>query len=441
MGKARCLASIAISPIFIFLLTPARALAQYSLGQISSVVSEACPAVVGGDPADWVTQTSGGTDVQTTCYHAEITCPETADMGVTYGVATPAGASNGMIAFVPSKFGTFTLPGNFKGEIPFDLYHDNFQTVQFAFDSQWQVSGTTTGSIKVSACRVATVLQYLYANYFLMNASNTATAGMCAHSLSGGAGGLAFAMTYYGVGSFLDKAGFVSGPQYGDLVEGCIPPMHAPVDICPTADGVYAMGCNSAAGTWTDRPNYIEKTASNISVELANDPPCSEKTHHYTESDRSILAATSVVDGLPDASYTYPNTAVSAYLCDDDSYWTNPSETQAWYYFSQFMPTSVPATCNYAGNNVPTPNSCLMVNRVFGCEQETAAVGFVCNGSTCPVCTAPPNVTCTCGGKTCSDGGTPSFSMRVFAEADYTDVVNGCINRHGGAGALRQPKR
>jgi hypothetical protein len=316
MGKARCLASIAISPIFIFLLTPARALAQYSLGQISSVVSEACPAVVGGDPADWVTQTSGGTDVQTTCYHAEITCPETADMGVTYGVATPAGASNGMIAFVPSKFGTFTLPGNFKGEIPFDLYHDNFQTVQFAFDSQWQVSGTTTGSIKVSACRVATVLQYLYANYFLMNASNTATAGMCAHSLSGGAGGLAFAMTYYGVGSFLDKAGFVSGPQYGDLVEGCIPPMHAPVDICPTADGVYAMGCNSAAGTWTDRPNYIEKTASNISVELANDPPCSEKTHHYTESDRSILAATSVVDGLPDASYTYPNTAVSAYLCD-----------------------------------------------------------------------------------------------------------------------------
>jgi hypothetical protein len=217
--------------------------------------------------------------------------------------------------------------------------------------------------------------------------------------------------------------------------------MHAPVDICPSTDGVYAMGCSSSAGTWTDRPNYIEKTASNISVELANDPPCSEKTHHYTESDKSILAATSVVDGLSDASYTYPNTSVSAYLCDDDSYWTNPSETQAWYYFSQFTPTSVPATCNYAGNNVPTPNSCLMVNRVFGCEQETAAVGFVCNGSTCPVCTAPPSVTCTCGGKTCSDGGTPSFSMRVFAEADYTDPVNGCINRHGGTGVTKQPKR
>lgn len=200
------------------------AVAQYTLGTVSGAVTETCPTILNGQPADWVTQTNDGTVPVTVCYHATVSCPETADLGVTYGVATPAGPSNGMMAFVPSKFGTFTLPGNYKSEIPYDLYHDNFQTVQFAFDSEWQITGTGTGSIKVAACRVATILNYFYATFFLTNTNNTATAGMCAHSLSGGAGGLGFAMTYYGAGSFLDKAAFVSGPQYGNLVEGCVPP-------------------------------------------------------------------------------------------------------------------------------------------------------------------------------------------------------------------------
>ena len=416
-----------VSPMFC-----ANAAAQYPLGTISAVMNETCPAEVGGDPADWVTETSGGTDVQTICYHAEISCPETTDLGVTYGVATPVSASNGMIAFVPSKFGLLTLPGNYKGEVPFDLYHDNFQTVQFAFDSEWQISGTGVGSIKVAACRVATILDYLYTTYFLTNPLNTTAAGMCAHSLSGGAGGLGFAMTYYGAGSFLDKAVFVSGPQYGNLVQGCVPPLKPEVDICPSTDGVFAMGCSTSAGTWSDYPNYVEKTANNISTELYDDPPCSDKSYKYTQAAQSLLAATSIVDGLSDASYTYPNTAVSAYLCDDDSYFTNPSETQAWFYFSQFTPASVPSSCNYSANNSSTPNSCLMVNRVFGCNQETAANGFICQGSTCPVCTGtPPNVACTCGGESCSVQGTPSFAMRPFAEADYLDPVNGCVARHG----------
>lgn len=415
--------------------------AQYALGTVSGAAVETCPSVLGGHAADWVTQTSNGTDIVTTCYHATISCPQTADLGVTYGIATPSAASNGMLAFVPSKFGEFTLPGNFKGELPFDLYHANYQTIQFAFDNWWQLTGESVGSLKVAGCRVATILNYFYTTYFLPN-NNTSTAGMCAHSQSGGAGGLGYAMTYYGAGSFLDKAVFVSGPEYGDLVRGCTTPMHAPLNICPNKNGVYAMGCSSSAGTWSDSPNYTQGSASNISTELNNNPPCFDKSHVYTAADRSTLAATSVVDGLTDATYTYPQTAISAYLCDDDSFWQNPSEAQSYVYYSHFTGTSVPSTCNYTANNSSTPNSCLMVNRVFGCTQvEEAATGYVCNGSTCPVCTGnPPNVTCKCGGKTCSAGGTPTYAMRPFAEADYEDPVNGCINRHDTRAQVVKPE-
>ena len=149
--------------------------AQYALGTVSGAAVETCPTVLGGHATDWVTQTSNGTDIVTTCYHATISCPQTADLGVTYGIATPTAASNGMLVFVPSKFGEFTLPGNFKGEIPFDMYHANYQTIQFAFDNWWQLTGESVGSLKVAGCRVATILNFFYTTYFLTN-NNTSTA-------------------------------------------------------------------------------------------------------------------------------------------------------------------------------------------------------------------------------------------------------------------------
>jgi hypothetical protein len=191
------------------------------------------------------------------------------------------------------------------------------------------------------------------------------------------------------------------------------------------------MGCNTVAGSWTDRPNYQQGSAANLTTELNSDPPCYDKSYTYTSADRHTLAATSVVDGLSDASYNYPQTAISAYLCDDDSIWKNPSEAQGWYYYSQFTATDLPSTCNYTNSNSSTPNSCLMVNRVFGCTTvEEAATGYVCVGSSCPVCTGTPPV-CTCGGTTCDQHHTPTYAMRVNAESDYEDPVNGCIARHG----------
>src|SRR5258708_3185344 len=178
------------------------AAAQFLLGPVNGVFPQPRPATVTAPPAGWVTATSGGSDLQALCYRATVSCPNMPDLGVTYGVASPVGTSSGTVAFVSASGGTITLPGNFKNEVPFDLFHFGFQTVQFAWDTEWQ-NGSVSGSLKTAACRVATFLNYLNTQYYQINPSNSPTAGMCAHSQSGGASGLAFSLTFYGASSFI----------------------------------------------------------------------------------------------------------------------------------------------------------------------------------------------------------------------------------------------
>lgn len=415
-----------------FALPTVRAWAQLPTGTVSAVVSEDCPAVLNGEPADWVTGTSGGNDVQTACYHATVSCPQLPDLGVTYGIATPSTVSNGTIVFVSAAGGTVLQPGAFQSEIPFDLFHAGYQTVQFAWDAWWQSLDKPTGqNLKVLACRVATFLNYISTNYYKTNSNNSPTAGMCVQALSGGAGGLGFSMTYYGAGAYLDKAVFGSGPQYGDLLQGCAVPNAKPVSICPNQNGSYPMGCNSLAGTWTESPTYTGGAALNITVELGNHPPCNNPKHIYSQLDAKLLTATSIVDQASDASYNYPQTAVAAWECDDDSFWKNPSEVQGWLYLSHFTdPSQIAPNCNYTNTNTPFPTACFSVNRVYGCTSvELATTGFVCRGNVCPVCTGNPPTHCTCGGLPCQKVA-PIFSMVSAAELDYKDSANGCIKRH-----------
>ena len=402
---------------------------QMTLGSVSEVVAETCPATLGNQAAGWVTATSGGT-VVASCYHLMVSCPNMPSLGVTYGVATPSGISNGTIAFVSANGGTFTLPGAYVGQAPFNLYHAGFQTVQFAWDSPWQ-DGSTAGSLISAACREATFLNYLDTELYQANPNNSVTAGMCAHSQSGGASGLAFSLTYYGVSSFLDKAVFVSGPHYSDLVQGCVVPNGPPVTICPSQNGSYPMGCNSAAGSWTNVPVYNGQAAGTLSAQLANNPPCNDPDHVYTQADETNLTATSMLDGTSQANYVYPQTAVTAWECDDDTYWNNPSEGQGWIYLSQFRnPSQLASNCNYSNNNTAYPNACFAFNRVFGCQSvELAATGYVCNGTTCPVCTGNPATNCTCGGVACSSVS-DTYGMPTFRDEEYEDPVNGCIRRH-----------
>lgn len=403
---------------------------QMPIGTVSDVNEETCPSVLGGQSPGWVTKTSGSPDVMTVCYHAMVSCPDMPTLGVTYGVATPSGISNGTIVFVSASGGTFTLPGNASNEAPYQLFHAGYQTVQFAWDSWWQ-DGSATGSIKSAACREATFLNYISTSFYQTNSSNGVSAGMCAHRQSGGAGGVAFALTYYGVSSFLDKVVFVSGPHYANLVQGCVVPNSPPVTICPENNGSYPMGCSGDSGSWTDSIIYVGNAAKSVSQELADNPPCDDPDHVYTPSDEANLTATSLLDEAPDASYVYPQTSITAWECDDDIDWNNPSEGQGSLYFSQLSsPMQVAPNCNYTDKNTAFPNACLSINRVYGCTSvELAATGYVCNGSTCPVCTGNPPTNCTCGGTACSLVS-DTYGMPTLRDAEWEDPINGCIRRH-----------
>lgn len=395
--------------------------AQLPLGAVTAVTQITCPA----EPVNsgWVSAKSGGPPVAI-CYTATITCPNLPDLGITYGVATPVGASNGTVVFVSPKGGTEPLGGNLGKNLPYQLYHANYQTVQMAWATDWRSGATGGGYFKSAACREATVLNYFNTTYY-QTASNTATAGSCAIGYSGGAAGLGYSLTYYGAATYLDKATFVSGPHYGNLVDGCVP-SSPPVSICPSSDGVnYPMGCNTLSGTWTEAGQYTGGAAKTLSTQIGDKPRCDVADHVYTSLDKAELIADSLVDQATDASYEYPQTVVSAYFCDDDQNWSNPSEVQGWLWLSQIAsPSQVAAGCSY--DNTLDPTACLAVNRVYGCQSlEAAYSGFVCVGNTCPVCTGNPP-SCTCNGSAC----TGSFTEPIALNSELTSPVNGCVKRH-----------
>jgi hypothetical protein len=394
--------------------------AQLPLGTVSGVTQATCPTELFN--YGWVSAVNNGPPVAV-CYTATVSCPNLPDLGVTYGVATPIGASNGTVMFVSPKGGTQPVGGNLTKDLPFELYHANYQTVQMQWATDWRSGATGGGYFKSAACREATVLNYLNTTYYQTNV-NTATAGSCAVGFSGGAAGLGYSLTYYGA-DYLDKATFVSGPHYGNLIDGCVPTA-PPVSICPSTDGVtYPMGCNTLSGTWTEAGQYTGGAARTLSTQIGNKPRCDVATHTYTAGEEKELTADSLVDQKLDSSFTYPHTAVAAFLCDDDQTWGNPTEVQAWLYLSQIAnPSQVAAGCNYP--NTLDPTACLSVKRVYGCKTEEAAYsGYVCNGNSCPVCTGNPPA-CTCNGVACSG----SFSEPTALLAEFKDSVNGCIKRH-----------
>jgi uncharacterized protein YjdB len=390
------------------------------LGTVSGVTQITCPT----EPIDnaWVSEVNNGPPVAI-CYSATVSCPNLPDLGITYGVATPAGISNGTVVFVSPKGGQTPVGGNLGNNIPYEVFHANYQTVQMAWDTDWRDGAIGGGYFKSAACREATMLNYFNATYY-QAAVNSATAGTCAISYSGGASGLAYSLTYYGA-NYLDKATFVSGPHYGNLVEGCVP-SSPPISICPSSDGVtYPMGCNTLSGTWTESGRYTGAAANQLGGQIGDEPPCNASFHTYTAQDELNLTADSLVDDAGDSNFTYPQTAISAFECDDDQNWSNPSETQGWEYLSQMSsPTQVAAGCNYA--NTLDQNACMVINRVYGCQTvEAAYSGYVCVGNTCPVCTGNPP-SCTCGGSACAG----NFADQAALLADFEDPVNGCIKRH-----------
>jgi hypothetical protein len=186
---------------------------------------------------------------------------------------------------------------------------------------------------------------------------------MCVHADSGGAGAVGYALTWYNAGAggtaswasgYIDKAVLENGPVYSRVDLGCEVNSSGQNNnktyIC---DGGSQIGCNAAS--WTQSPaidysdEYVGGDATSVNLwSGATGPACANNTVGGTTTFNSQWQQMSIVGGSaqgggPGPSINYPNTAISAWLCEnvtDLNVSLNNSMSQGELFYAQFTPTS-----------------------------------------------------------------------------------------------------
>ena len=303
-----------------------------------------------------------------TCFQARMSCPNTAEIGFTYGSKDPTGAAKGTIVLLEGGTGKSASGGSsYAGK----YLDDGFRIVDLAWASAWEVTGVPTASIKTAACRPATFLNYVSKN---LNSDG----GMCAQGDSAGSGAVAYSLAWYGAGNFLDKVELLSGPVFGNIEQGCIVP-NAPIStVCPA--GQY--GCNGTS--WPDSPAYVGGDITAIDA-WSGRPTCNG-THHTSKAANLGWKAMSIVDGIDNPSFSYPQTAMAGWLCSNIAGSQNNSAAQGEFFYEQF--TNSTQTAGYS------------VTRIDNCS----------------------------GNEGVSDGTTPQGESGLSAISQ--DMIAGCIKRH-----------
>ena len=253
-----------------------------------------------------------------TCFQARMSCPNTAEIGFTYGAKDSAGAARGTIVLLEGGTGKSASGGS---EYAGKYLHDGFRIVDMAWESAWEVTGVATASIKTAACRPATFLNYVSKN---LNGDGS----MCAQGDSAGSGAVAYSLAWYGAGDFLDKVELLSGPVFGNIEQGCIVP-NAPIStVCPA--GQY--GCNGAP--WPDSPAYVGGDITAIDA-WSGKPTCNG-TQTTSKAANLSWQAMSIVDGTDNPSFSYPQTAMAGWMCSNIAGSQNNSAAQGEFFYEQF---------------------------------------------------------------------------------------------------------
>lgn len=308
-----------------------------------------------------------------TCYEATVTCPGSVDLGVTYGYVNPAGIQRGTIVFFSEGKGTQPDSGSpTRSNLETKYIEAGYQIVQTAWQAAWEDTGFPGAkSVQAAACRPATLLNYLFQTVYDGNG------GMCAQGTSAGSGAVAYSLAWYGASDYLDKVELLSGPVFGDIKQGCMEPDAAPVTVCPPGQ----FGCVGAA--WQDRPQYVLGSQDDLATWSGH--KCQPRNTTPIPTDES-WEAMSIVNGTRQASFSYPKTAMAAWLCSNG---LNNSAAEGEYFYQQF--TSHAQVADYS------------VTRIDRCA-------------------GPEGVT---------TGTTPRGELGFDAiRTDMTSAVAGCIKRH-----------
>jgi len=311
------------------------------------------------------------------CQQATVQCPGTADLGVTFGLIEPEGEVKGTVFFHAGAGGTMPFNGGLNYQLTYlSTYRQKgYRVVLMSWATDWEDTGLREKSLQTAACRPATLLNYVYQN---IHGGASGAGGMCAQGYSGGSGALGYALALYGASSYLDKVILESGPVFGDIEAGCEVPNAPIVTVCPFGQ----FGC--VGNPWEDNPQYV--TGTNIVVGNWTGHPICQDRRTTPAKVNLDWKAMSIVDGKTDATFSYPQTALSGWVCSNG---LNNSAAQGEFFYQNF--TSAKQTAGYS------------LTRVDNCR----------------------------GPEGIEAGNTPAGESAFFAVAqDMLDSVVGCVKRH-----------
>ena len=307
------------------------------------------------------------------CFAATVSCPDTLDIQVTYGLTNPDGVPRGMIALFNGAGGTQPYGGSTPGRNYSDTYlQAGYQIVQSAWETDWEDTGITGGkNVRTAACRPATLLNFFHQTL------DQGNGGMCAQGASAGSAAVAYSLSWYGSSNYLDKVELLSGPVLSDLDEGCMVPNAPPVTVCPAGQ----FGCEGEP--WADKPQYVG--GDQIAVGQWSGLACQQGKQTRAAANASWKAM-SIVDGITGPSFSYPQTALAGWLCSNG---VNNSAAEGQFFYRQF--TTAAQTAEYS------------VTRVNGCSGSEGV-----------------------------EAGTTALGQNGFVaiSSNMTDPVAGCIKRH-----------
>jgi hypothetical protein len=351
------------------------------------------PSVVAGAVVTCTADFYSNSAIPAVCQSATVEdCPNASNLGFTYSYDIPA-SPKGTIVFLSGAGGT-----DDSGDAGFagDYFAQGYEVIQIEWATDWEVTnapnadGTVTTSypanVQVAACRGATLLNFIFNTN---NSTLYSGGGRCAQGSSAGSGAIAYALTFYGAGSYLDAVEMKSGPPIADFKQGCEEPPAPNVTICP----VGQFGCQ-LGGTqpWVLSPTYTG-AASGVRT-WTNDSSCAvPNTNTTAASDQAWLQQSIVNDGTNNPTYSYPKTAMTAWLCQNlfegttcvggqggtpQDFCPNNSTSQAQIYYAKLTSGGNQPVASY---NIYAVQNCDGPEGVSGTDPTVAALNNL-NGTT-----------------------------------------------------------
>jgi hypothetical protein len=242
------------------------------------------------------------------CYNGSVSCGSPIpDIDFTIGFSPASGPKKGTVVFFSDgdgntvNFANYVTPYNNSG----------FQTAQVVWQSEtgWEENGPLPTTIQAAACRPAGILNWFFnpANQHVYT-----TGGRCAQGDSAGSAAIGYAMAEYGASTYLDNVELMSGPVLSDIGQGCVPPFARPT-ICTD------MFCLSGTeGGWPDSPEYLsQSTQIDAWTGVTNSQEACVTGNEVAGVDWTAM---SIVDhsSQNNATFYYPTTNVTGWLCSDD---------------------------------------------------------------------------------------------------------------------------